>query len=85
MAVNDEIENLKEGLPKAYEVLESGGRIAVISFHSLEDGIVKKTFKDFERKNMGKIITEKPIESTKDETSKNSRAKSAKLRVFEKK
>ncbi len=84
IAVNDEIESIKEALPKAYELLESGGKIAVISFHSLEDGVVKKMFKDFKRKNMGTIITEKPIEASEEEVRNNSRAKSAKLRVFEK-
>ncbi len=84
IAVNSEIENIQEALPKAYEILESGGRITVISFHSLEDGMVKKTFKDFERKDMGKILTEKPIEATDEEIAINPRAKSAKLRVFEK-
>ncbi len=71
-------------MQKAYGLLEKGGRIAVISFHSLEDGIVKKTFKDFEHKSMGKIITEKPIEASENEAKDNPRAKSAKLRVFEK-
>lgn len=84
IAVNDEIGNITQALPKAYELLESGGRIAVISFHSLEDRVVKNTFKDFEKKNMGKIITEKPLEAREGELVENSRAKSAKLRVFEK-
>lgn len=84
IAVNNELENIEEALPKAFYLLKDKGRIVVISFHSLEDGIVKKTFKEFEKKNMGKIITEKPIEATSKELENNSRAKSAKLRVFEK-
>lgn len=84
IAVNDELENIKTALPEALELLEEKGRIAVISFHSLEDGIVKKTFKEFEKENKGKIKTDKPIEPTEEEASVNPRAKSAKLRVFEK-
>lgn len=84
IAVNSELENIEKALPQALNLLESKARIAVISFHSLEDAIVKKTFKEFAKNNMGKIITEKPIEATKEEVEKNSRAKSAKLRVFEK-
>ena len=84
MAVNNELENIQIALPQALSLLERKGRIAVISFHSLEDGIVKKTFRDFKDKNLGKIITEKPIEATEDEIRQNSRARSAKLRVFEK-
>lgn len=84
MAVNMELENIKTALPQALEVLDAGGRIVVISFHSLEDRMVKQAFLDFERKNIGKIITKKPIVATKEETIMNSRSKSAKLRVFEK-
>jgi 16S rRNA (cytosine1402-N4)-methyltransferase len=83
MAVNNELENIREALPQALELLEEKGRIAVISFHSLEDGIVKKTFKGFAGKGLGQIITEKPIEAEEDEREQNSRARSAKLRVFE--
>lgn len=84
IAVNSELENIEKALPQALNLLDRKARIVVISFHSLEDSIVKKTFKEFEKNNMGKIITEKPIEATKEEAEKNSRAKSAKLRVFEK-
>ncbi|HUD09967.1 MAG TPA: 16S rRNA (cytosine(1402)-N(4))-methyltransferase RsmH [Patescibacteria group bacterium] len=83
IAVNNELENIQVALPQALELLEKRGRIAVISFHSLEDGIVKKTFKDFAAKGLGKIVTEKPIEAGKEEREHNSRARSAKLRVFE--
>jgi 16S rRNA (cytosine1402-N4)-methyltransferase len=84
IAVNNELENLEEALPQALELLEEKGRIVAISFHSLEDGIVKRLFKDFAKRNLGKIITDKPIEATEEEKSRNSRARSAKLRVFEK-
>src|SRR3989344_5392444 len=84
IAVNDELNNLKEALPGAYTLLDRRGRLVVISFHSLEDRIVKNTFKEFESKNMGKIITKKPIVPSFLEIEKNSRSKSAKLRVFEK-
>jgi len=84
IAVNDELNNLKEALPGAYTLLDRRGRLVVISFHSLEDRIVKNTFKEFESKNMGKIITKKPIVPSFLEIEKNSRSKSAKLRAFEK-
>jgi 16S rRNA (cytosine1402-N4)-methyltransferase len=84
IAVNDELKSLEDALPKALSLLGKNGRLAVISFHSLEDGIVKRAFKDFEMKNMGKIITEKPIEATNEEIRVNSRSKPAKLRVFAK-
>jgi len=83
IAVNDELENIKKAMPKALNLLERKGKIAVISFHSLEDGIVKKAFKEFEEKNMGKIITKKPVIATEEEIRQNKRARSAKLRVFE--
>ncbi len=83
MTVNNELENIQIALPQALELLESKGRIVVISFHSLEDGIVKRTFKEFAKKGLGKIITEKPIEAGKEEKERNSRSRSAKLRVFE--
>ena len=84
IAVNNELENLNESLIKAVGLLQSGGRLAVISFHSLEDISTKKVFENLERENMGKIITLKPIEATEEEKSENSRSRSAKLRVFEK-
>ncbi|HUD04920.1 MAG TPA: 16S rRNA (cytosine(1402)-N(4))-methyltransferase RsmH [Patescibacteria group bacterium] len=83
MAVNNELENIENTLPQALELLEEKGRIAVISFHSLEDGIVKKIFKGFAEKGLGQIITEKPIEAGEKEKEQNSRSRSAKLRVFE--
>ena len=84
IAVNEETENLQIALPQALRLLDKKGRIVVITFHSLEDAIVKKMFKDFEKQKMGTIITKKPLAPSLNEQNLNSRAKSAKLRVFEK-
>jgi 16S rRNA (cytosine1402-N4)-methyltransferase len=84
IVVNDELNAIEEALRKALELLEKNGRICVISFHSLEDRIVKRKFLEFERKELGKIITEKPIIPTEKEIEENKRARSAKLRIFEK-
>ncbi len=83
--VNDELNAVAEALPKALKLLGESKRLCVISFHSLEDRIVKKKFLEFEEKNMGRIITDKPIIPTAEEIEKNSRSRSAKLRIFEKK
>ncbi len=83
IAVNDELHSVQDALPKAVKLLESGGRLAVISFHSLEDRIVKHAFLDFEEKGFGKIVTKKPIIPTEEEIEANNRSRSAKLRVFE--
>jgi len=80
IAVNDELNNLKEALPKATERLKKGGRLVVISFHSLEDRIVK----DFIKANANlKDLTKKPVVPTEREIKENPRARSAKLRVAE--
>ncbi|HVA96438.1 MAG TPA: 16S rRNA (cytosine(1402)-N(4))-methyltransferase RsmH [Candidatus Acidoferrales bacterium] len=84
IAVNDELNSLIEVLPKAVGLLASGGRLAVISFHSLEDRIVKRSFLEFSEKGMGTIVTKKPIVPTDAEVAANSRSRSSKLRVFEK-
>ncbi len=83
IAVNDELNNLKEALPKALHLLENEGKLVVISFHSLEDRIVKHSFGDFEKKQLGIIITEKPVSPSFSEIKVNPRSRSAKLRVFE--
>jgi 16S rRNA (cytosine1402-N4)-methyltransferase len=80
IAVNNELENLKIALPQAIEVLEKGGRLVVISFHSLEDRIVKNFLKEKEREGKIKILTKKPIQPSKEEIIKNPRSRSAKLR-----
>ncbi len=83
ITVNDEIESLKEGISGGFERLNKDGRLAVISFHSLEDRVVKQFFKK-RAEDIGKIITKKPITPTDAEISENPRARSAKLRIFEK-
>lgn len=77
IAVNDELGQLKKGLSSAIDHLSVGGVVAVISFHSLEDRIVKWLFREDQRLE---IMTKKPIEATREEIKKNSRARSAKLR-----
>ncbi len=84
IAVNDELNSLKEVLPKVLNYLSPGGRVVVISFHSLEDRIVKQQFKSWEEQGLGKILTDKPIVPTETEVEGNRRARSAKLRAFEK-
>ena len=85
IAVNDELNSLKTALPQAFELLADGGRIAVISFHSLEDRIVKRQFLEWEERGKGEIITKKPIVPKERELEDNSRSRSAKLRVFRRK
>jgi len=77
IAVNDELNNFKKALFQAVEVLEKGGRIVIISFHSLEDRIVKNFFKD---SNL-KVLTKKPIIPSQEEIKINPRSRSAKLRA----
>lgn len=84
IAVNDELSNLQLGLPQALEVLAPGGRAVVISFHSLEDRIVKRLFVEAAKSGVGTIISKKPILPSERETRSNPRARSAKMRVFEK-
>jgi 16S rRNA (cytosine1402-N4)-methyltransferase len=79
ITVNSELDNLKKVLPQAIEVLAPGGRIVIISFHSLEDRIVKKFFRE-KGQNL-KILTKKPIGASSEETKSNSRSRSAKLRA----
>ncbi len=84
ITVNDEIESLKDGLVQSFDRLSSGGHLAVISFHSLEDRVVKNFFKDKEKNGLGKLINKKPIIPSKDEVEENPRARSAKLRIISK-
>lgn len=80
---NDELSNLATLLQKLPEILKKSGRAVIISFHSLEDRIVKQKFREFEKKGIGKIITKKPIEATEAEKKENPRSRSAKMRVLE--
>ncbi|MEM6527915.1 MAG: 16S rRNA (cytosine(1402)-N(4))-methyltransferase RsmH [Chloroflexota bacterium] len=99
IAVNDELGVLERVIPTAIDLLNPGGRLAIISFHSLEDRIVKHTFKDAaedcicspsqpictcDKESEIKIITRKPVTPTEDEIAQNPRSRSAKLRVAEK-
>lgn len=82
IAVNDELGQLERGLDTAMEKVTSGGRIAVISFHSLEDRIVKNRFRD--AKGKWQVVTKKPIGPSEEEIRANPRSRSSKLRVAEK-
>lgn len=84
IATNDELRALEEGLQKAFEILKKGGRMSVISFHSLEDRIVKNFFRDKNKKGEALLINKKPITPSEEELNKNIRARSAKLRILEK-
>src|SRR5207253_9646783 len=96
IAVNDELGQLEEALPSAVEMLRPGGRIAVISFHSLEDRIVKPYFRDEERgcvcppdfpvcvcgrEPILRVLTSKPVRPAPAEVARNPRAASARLRA----
>jgi 16S rRNA (cytosine1402-N4)-methyltransferase len=82
--VNKELENLEKGLGGGIDVLEKGGRMVVISFHSLEDRIVKNFFRKKAKKKLIRILTPKPVAPTKKEILSNPRSRSAKLRAAEK-
>jgi 16S rRNA (cytosine1402-N4)-methyltransferase len=81
--VNKELENLEEFLFKVPKFIAPKARVAIISFHSLEDRIVKKAFNNFKKIGIAKIITKKPIVPTKNEIYQNPKSRSAKLRVIE--
>lgn len=83
IAVNDELGNLRRGLAAAVRVLRSGGRLAVISFHSLEDRIVKRLFLEQQAAGVLRVVTKKPVMATAAEAAANPRSRSAKLRVAE--
>ncbi|MES3004616.1 MAG: 16S rRNA (cytosine(1402)-N(4))-methyltransferase RsmH [Patescibacteria group bacterium] len=84
IAVNDELESLKDGLKNGFDSLSVGGMIAVISFHSLEDRIVKRFFKEKEESEKGERVTKRPVTAKDSELKENPRARSAKLRIFKK-
>lgn len=84
IAVNRELEAMEIGIPQAIKLLGSGGRICVISFHSLEDRIVKWEFRKFASSGTVNILTKKPLKPSQEEVMENPRARSAKLRVAEK-
>jgi len=81
IAVNNELENLEKLLTSAPELLKKDGRITVISYHSLEDRLVKNDFKQNEKEGIYRIITKKPLVPSRQEIAGNRRARSAKLRI----
>lgn len=83
ITVNNELEGLKTGLFEGIGILKKKGRFGVISFHSLEDRIVKREFLSFEKNGVGRIITKKPVIADDKEIESNVRSRSAKLRLFE--
>jgi len=84
---NSEFENIENGLKGAYNILKHGGKIAVITFHSLEDRIVKQTFNKKDKESgeaLYQLINKKPIIATPEEIYHNKKARSAKLRIAQK-
>ncbi len=84
IAVNDELRALTESLTKSFELLAPNGRIAIISFHSLEDRIVKRYFRKLADEEKAILVTKKPIVPSENEQRENPRSRSAKLRILQK-
>jgi 16S rRNA (cytosine1402-N4)-methyltransferase len=84
IAVNDELDTLSAFIAIAFDRLSSGGRLAIISFHSLEDRIIKQAFKAYTHDQKGVLVSKKPIVPSAGELADNPRARSAKLRVIQK-
>lgn len=84
ITVNDELYALIEGIEKGFNALNPGGRMAVISFHSLEDRIVKRYFRKMVDEKKAELVNKKPITPTEDEKINNPRSRSAKLRIIRK-
>jgi 16S rRNA (cytosine1402-N4)-methyltransferase len=80
--VNDELQSLEQFLDASMTVIRSGGRLVVITFHSLEDRIAKQKFRA--PRVPGRVLTKKVVIATKEEVRRNPRARSAKLRAWEK-
>jgi len=83
IAVNDELSSINKAMPQTLAIIKTG-RIVTIAFHEGEDRIIKNLFKDWAQTNLGTIITHKAIKPDEEELNKNPRARSAKLRAFEK-
>ncbi|MCC7160433.1 16S rRNA (cytosine(1402)-N(4))-methyltransferase RsmH [Candidatus Nomurabacteria bacterium] len=84
IAVNDELRVLEKGLESGFEMLKKGRRMSVITFHSLEDRIVKRFYKKLQQEEKAILINKKPIIATSEEIKNNPRSRSAKLRILEK-
>lgn len=84
IATNSELPNLEKIVKEGFECLEAGGRMSIITFHSLEDRIVKKAFVDLKNSGLAKMINKKPILPSPEEIKENPRSRSAKLRLLEK-
>lgn len=84
IAVNEELLSLERVLPEAIDLLEPNGVLCIISFHSLEDRMVKNVFRKSMQLGLGTVLTKKPIIGTEEEISENPRARSAKVRAFKK-
>ena len=84
IGVNDELEALKEGMSASFNHLTKAGRLGIISFHSIEDRIVKQQFRKWDDEEQGNLIFRKPMVANRSEILNNPRARSAKLRVIEK-
>jgi 16S rRNA (cytosine1402-N4)-methyltransferase len=82
--VNHELDDLRELLSAAPQLLKPGGRVVIISFHSLEDRIVKDAFREGAKEGHYRVLTKKPVTASDDEIDRNPRARSAKLRAAEK-
>jgi 16S rRNA (cytosine1402-N4)-methyltransferase len=81
--VNRELDDLRALLDAAPRVMKPGGRVVVISFHSLEDRIVKDAFREAAKQGSMSLLTKKPLTATEEESDRNPRARSAKLRAAE--
>jgi 16S rRNA (cytosine1402-N4)-methyltransferase len=84
IAVNDELDAMKEGIEKAWGLISKDSRLVVISFHSLEDRIVKNFFRKISDEGRGQILTKKPVTPNEEEQKLNPRSRSAKLRAIKK-
>jgi 16S rRNA (cytosine1402-N4)-methyltransferase len=84
LAVNQELENLAAFLAKALDILRPGGRVVILSFHSLEDRLVKRAFQSWKREGRARILTPKVVRPGEEEMRANPRSRSAKLRAAEK-
>lgn len=78
---NGELENLRTVLGRLEDILKPGGRVAIISFHSLEDRIVKRSFQTFAKEKKAELLTKKPVAAGREEVRANPRSRSAKLRA----